>query len=194
MQRKSVDDPALEAEIARLPELDIAELRVRWKKLFGNPAPKSLRRKFLAKAVAFQMRLNAAGGLSPHVRRRLREIADAARRGEVDAVLGTPGIKRSTQMMRQWKEKTYTVTTLDHGFEFEGKVFSSLSAIAKAITGTNWNGYAFFGIKRTVRANKNAAGPRKPKPRTDVEVKLAGRSKHPKVDAAAAGRSHGPLS
>ncbi len=185
MRHKSVDDPALEAEIARLPDLDITELRARWKKLFGNPAPKSLRRKFLAKAVAFQMRLNAAGGLSPHVRRRLREIADAARRGEVDAVLGSPGIKRGTQMMRQWKDKTYTVTTLDHGFEFEGKVFSSLSAIAKAITGTNWNGYAFFGIKRTVRSNKNAAGPRKPKPGPELSGEPSTRSKRPDGDAAA---------
>jgi hypothetical protein len=87
MKRKSVDDAALETEIARLPDLDLSELRARWKKLFGNPAPKSLRRKFLAKAVAYQMRVEVFGGLSPVVRRRLREIADAVRRGDVDECL-----------------------------------------------------------------------------------------------------------
>ena len=123
MKRKSVDDADLEAEIARLPDLDLSELRARWKKLFGHPAPKSLRRKFLAKAVAYQMRVEVYGGLSPVVRRRLREIADAVRRGDVDAVLGSPGIKRGTQMIRQWKDKTLTVIALDDGFEFEGRDF-----------------------------------------------------------------------
>ena len=193
MKRKSVDDAALEAEIALLPDLDIAELRARWKKLFGNPAPKSLRRKFLAKAVAYQMRVEVFGGLSPVVRRRLREIADAVRRGDVDAVLGSPGIKRGTQMIRQWKDKTLTVTALDDGFEFEGRIFSSLSAIAKAITGTNWNGYAFFGIKRTVRANKNAAGPRKPKSGTKAELLPAIGSKNPKEQKIPLGGSDGSI-
>ena len=167
MKRNPVDEAALEAEIARLPSLGLTELRAHWKKLFGNPAAISLRRKFLAKAVAYQMRLNARGGMSPTVRRRLREIADAARRGDVDAVLGTSSIKPGTQLIRQWKDKTLTVTVLEQGFAFDGKVFPSLSGIAKAITGTNWNGYSFFGIKKTVRSNKNAAGPRKPKPEVE---------------------------
>ena len=188
MKRKSVDDAALEAEIARLPDLDLFELRAHWKKLFGNPAPKSLRRKFLAKAVAYQLRVEAHGGLSPVVRRRLREIADAVRRGDVDAVLGSPGIKRGTQMIRQWKGKTLTVTALDSGFEFEGRIFSSLSAIAKAVTGTNWNGYAFFGIKRTARSNKNAAGPRKPKDGTKAGVVPAIRAKNPEEKNTVVGR------
>jgi hypothetical protein len=188
MKRKSVDDAALEAEITVLPDLDHTELRARWKKLFGNPAPKSLRRKFLAKAVAYQMRVEAHGGLSPVIRRRLREIADAVRRGDVDAVLGSPSIKRGTQMIRQWKDKTLTVTALDDGFEFDGRIFSSLSAIAKAITGTNWNGYSFFGIKRTVRANKNAAGPRKPKGATKAIVAPTARLKKPEEKNTAAGR------
>jgi len=176
MKRKPVDEAALEAEIARLPDLDLTELRARWKKLFGNPAPISLRRKFLAKAVAYQMRLEARGGMPPTVRRRLREIAEAARRGDVDAVLGTPTIKPGTQLIRQWKDKTFTVTVLEQGFAFEGKVFASLSGIAKAITGTNWNGFSFFGIKKTVRSNKNAAGPRKPKPEILGKTATGGKS------------------
>ena len=77
MSRRERDEAALEAEIARLPDLGHDELRKRWKLLFGRPAPKSLRRKFMARAVAYQMQVAAYGGLSAATKRRLREIAMA---------------------------------------------------------------------------------------------------------------------
>ena len=71
-------------------------------------------------------------------------------------------------------------------------IFSSLSAIAKAITGTNWNGYAFFGIKRTVRSNKNAAGPRRPKGGTKAGIAPAIKSKNLKEHKVQLGGADGP--
>ncbi len=85
MAAKSGQHKNLEAEIRRLPDLSLDELRIRWKALFGNPAPVSLRRKFLARAVAYQMQVQAYGGLSNATKRRLREIAEAVRRGNPDA-------------------------------------------------------------------------------------------------------------
>jgi hypothetical protein len=158
MSRREQDDAALEAEIGRLPDLGHDELRERWKLLFGRPAPKSLRRKFMARAVAYQMQVAAYGGLSAATRRRLREIAVAVRNGDRNSVLGGVQIKPGTQLVRQWQNTTLTVTVLDDGFALDGRTYKSLSAIAKAITGTNWNGYAFFGIKRAARGNKAAAG------------------------------------
>src|SRR5437763_14286384 len=70
MSRLERDDAALEAEIARLPDLGHDELRKRWKLLFGRPAPKSLRRKFMARAVAYQMQVAAYGGLTAATKRR----------------------------------------------------------------------------------------------------------------------------
>ena len=161
MSRQAKSDAALEAEIGRLPDLGLDELRSRWKTLFGRAAPKSLRRSFLARAVAYQMQVEAYGGLSETTKRRLREIAAAVRRGDIDAA-GIGGQTRpGTQMIRQWKDKTHTVTARNDGFEWNGQVYKSLSAIAKAITGTNWNGFAFFGIKRAPLGNKNAAGSRR---------------------------------
>ena len=93
MSRKAIDDAGLEAEIGRLPELSLLELRHRWKTLFGHPAPKSLRRNFLARAVAYQMQVEAYGGLSVATKRRLREIAHAARNGDANAMLGSGRIK-----------------------------------------------------------------------------------------------------
>ncbi len=158
MSRRERDEAALEAEIARLPDLGHDELRQRWKLLFGRPAPKSLRRKFMARAVAYQMQVAAYGGLSAATKRRLREIAIAISNGDRTGVFRGVQIKPGTQLIRQWQNTTHTVMVLDDGFALNGRTYKSLSAIAKAITGTNWNGYAFFGIKRAARANKAAAG------------------------------------
>src|SRR6195256_1245563 len=76
-------------------------------------------------------------------------------------MLGSNRIKPGTQMIRQWQNTTHTVTALVEGFEWNGRKYKSLSAVANAITGTNWNGFAFFGIKRAPSSNKNAAGPRR---------------------------------
>jgi len=150
MSLRECDEAALEAEIARLPDLGHAELRARWKSLFGRPAPKSLRRKFMARAVAYQMQVAAYGGLSAATRRRLREIAVAVRNGDRNSVLGGVQLKPGTQLIRQWQNTTHTVMVLDDGFALDGRTYKSLSAVAKVITGTNWNGYAFFGVSTTV--------------------------------------------
>jgi Protein of unknown function (DUF2924) len=158
MAEKTHRHETLEAEIRRLPDLSLAELRDRWKALYGNPAPQSLRRNFLARAIAYQMQVEAYGGLSNSTKRRLREIAEAVRRGNPDAAGVARKIKPGTQMIRQWQDTTHVVTVTAEGFEWDGKSYKSLSAIAKQITGTNWNGYVFFGIKRAPTTNKNAAG------------------------------------
>jgi DNA invertase Pin-like site-specific DNA recombinase len=88
-------------------------------------------------------------------------------------VLGTSRIKPGTQMIRQWQNITHRVTASKQGFEWEGRTFNSLSAVAKAITGTNWNGFAFFGIKRAPASNKNAAGSRRVKLSTAADADTA---------------------
>ena len=112
--------------------------------LFGRPAPKSLRRNFLARAVAYQMQVEAYGGLSAATKRRLREIATAVRNGDANAVPGSVRIKPGTQMIRQWQNTTHTVTALAEGFDWNGGTYKSLSAVANAITGANWNGFTLF--------------------------------------------------
>ncbi len=140
MPRGTTKDVALETEIGRLPNLSLLELRHRWQTLFGHRAPKSLRRNFLARAVAYQMQVEAYGGLSVATKRRLREIANAVRNGDANAVVGGNRIKPGTQMIRQWQNTTHTVTALAEGFEWNGRTYKSLSAVANAITGSNWNG------------------------------------------------------
>src|SRR6266481_3998219 len=173
MPRGTIDHAALETEIGRLPSLSLLELRNRWKTLFGHPAPKSLRRNFLARAVAYQMQVEAYGGLSAATKRRLREISNAIRNSEANAIPGSSRIKPGTQMIRQWQNTTHTVTALAERFEWNGRTYKSLSAVANAITGTNWNGFSFFGIKRAPSGNKNASGPRRSNSRANPDVSTA---------------------
>ncbi len=121
MSRRERDEAALEAEIARLPDLGHDELRQRWKLLFGRPAPKSLRRKFMARAVAYQMQVAAYGGLSAATKRRLREIAVAISNGDRNGAFGGIQIKPGTQLIRQWQNTTHTVMVLDEGFALDGR-------------------------------------------------------------------------
>src|SRR5258708_8712293 len=101
MPRGTIEDVALGAEIGRLPALSLLELRARGKTLCGHPAPKALRRNFLARAVAYQMQVEAYGGLSVATKRRLREIANAVRTGDANAM---PGSSRTTGANRdKWR-------------------------------------------------------------------------------------------
>jgi len=148
MKRKPTP-PEVEAEVAALGDLNLAAIRERWRALFGNPPPLSLRHAFLVAACAYSIRTKAFGGLSAATRRRLRAIAEAARDGKP-----TPAApvrtKAGTRLVRAWGGHTHVVTTQPDGrFEYDGQTYRSLSAIARAITGTNWNGHTFFGVKRT---------------------------------------------
>jgi hypothetical protein len=154
---ESVKD--LEGEIGRLPDLPYGELKERWRKLFGVVAPKHISRQLLVKAIAYRMREKILGGLSPETKRRLREIAAAIKEGREDSLYIGPRIRPGTRLVRAWQGKTHIVDVLPDGFAWDGAKHSSLSAIAKAITGTNWNGFVFFGVKRRPAHNKNAAGP-----------------------------------
>ena len=165
MPRRS-KQASLEAGIARLSDLGLADLRAKWQDLYGRPAPRFFRRKLLVRALAYQMQVKALGGLSDATKQRLREIAAAARDGTFDAADLEPRIRVGTKLIRSWKKATHEVMVLQDGFAWNGERYSSLSTIAKTITGTSWNGWRFFGVNR-------------PKERTDRNVR--GMFKRPKA-------------
>ena len=141
-------------QIAELPTLPIDRLKERWRALYGTEPP-AYNRAHLVKRLAYRVQELAYGGLS--------EIAMAQLRDHVeDGHLGvdTPGKGRSekkkrdldlpvvgTRIIREWNGHRYEVTVLHDGFEFQGRRFRSLTAVAKAITGGHRNGPAFFGLR-----------------------------------------------
>jgi plastocyanin len=153
---RRINDRKLKAEIARLRDLDLPDLRAVWQKHYGTTAPKTLRRKILILSIAWRIQADVAGGLKPATRRYLRQVAAAARSGTVVRPPSAGRIKPGTKLMRVWQDKTHTVTALAEGFEWQGSRYRSLSEIARTITGTRWNGLVFFGVKSRTANSKVA--------------------------------------
>ena len=139
----------LRDEIAALDGLSLNDLRGRWRKLYRHPAPPNFRRALLIRGLAYQMQVEVHGGLSPKTRKTLLKIAaQAETAGGFTAANAPRRLRSGTRLVRAWKGVTHTVNVLDDGFEWQEQRFGSLSAIAKAISGTSWNGNTFFGLGR----------------------------------------------
>lgn len=157
-------DPSLEARIARLPTCTVATLREEYLSLFGEPTA-SRHKTWLVRRIAWRMQADAEGGLSERALCRAAELANDA-----EIRVTPPRLSRTTStgqtkivpltvtpvttlmpgmsLRREWKGQPRVVTVLSHGFDYNGTVYGSLSAVARAITGTRWNGHVFFGLKK----------------------------------------------
>jgi Protein of unknown function (DUF2924) len=140
-------EPAVEAELDRLPTMPIAELRKRYRGLFRTEPPKAFGPDLLRRSIAHRIQEKAYGGLTASTRRLLDQLAKAAM-AKPNGRLELPRrIKPGSELVRTWKGKSYRVIVMANGFVHDGKTFDSLSEIASEITGTRWNGPRFFGLR-----------------------------------------------
>lgn len=127
-------------------------LRRRWRQVFGQPPPPS--REFLLQTLAWQVQAQANGGLTQWTEAQLtrRDTLPPASSSAAALPLGTV-------LRRTYQGVPYTVTVDTQGYVFHERVYASLSEIARQITGTRWNGPAFFGLRsaKTLRKKKNAS-------------------------------------
>src|ERR1700730_14424694 len=142
--------------LARLPKLDIRELREEWRRLYKADVSPHLSRELVIRAVAYRMQEVALGGLRLEPQRQLRQIATELKQTGGAAKRFRPQLKPGTRLMREWQGRTYEVVVLDDGFSWQGTRCNSLSAIARKITGTAWSGPLFFGLKRTRSAARGS--------------------------------------
>ena len=151
------------AAVAELEQLTVGQLRERFAELHGETT-RSRHRTWLIRRIAWRLQANAEGGLSERARRRAEELAAGAtvrstppRNVEVRSVSGgttksTPVAtdprlpKPGTAITRAYKGKTLQVRVMHDGFEWDGRRFRSLSAVAKAVTGSHCNGFRFFNL------------------------------------------------
>ena len=156
----------LAAEVARLEKMSVSQLAERFEEVFGEQC-RSRHKRYLIRRIAWRLQANAEGGLSERARQRAEELASdseirmtpprekRAERGHVgpatirirtsrDKRLPRPG----NWIEREYKGETIRVLVLTDGFEYEGQRYRSLSAIAKAVTGSHMNGYLFFRLWR----------------------------------------------
>ena len=144
-------DP-IPARLAALKTTPTPELKVQWRELFASEPP-PFNRQYLVTRLAYRIQELAYGGLKPETIRRLEKLGE-----DLDG--GNP-IKRrirtdikpitGTRLLREWQGAEQIVTVTQGGFEWQGRPYQSLSAIARAITGTRWNGYRFFGMRERKR-------------------------------------------
>jgi hypothetical protein len=163
----------LDAAIAALGNGDIEALRLQWRNQMGGHAPAHLPRWLLLRLLAYRLQAAALGDLDKSALRVLRQ-SKGDRSDDPD---GKPfearapvtregvGLQSGALLVREWNGKLERVMILDNGFAWNGGTYRSLSQIAKAMTGTSWNGHRFFGLRRSgdrrgVAAAEKAMGQR----------------------------------
>ena len=130
-----------------LPGMSKAALSSLWEELFKKPAPERIRKELMVRILAYRIQEQAFGGLNPKIRRRLDQIAGALGKSPNAAIANMARSKPGTRLIRSWQGKTHTVTIEESGYQYQGRQYRSLSEIARHITGTQWSGPLFFGLK-----------------------------------------------
>ena len=139
-QPASAPAEGLELELIRIGAMTIDQLRATWREALASDPPPAFSKDLLARAIAFRAQQKVLGGLPPAIARLLRSLV-------------TPGaepprqIKVGSVIVREHKGVVHEALVVPGGFCWQGKIYDSLSTIARIITGTNWNGPRFFGLR-----------------------------------------------
>lgn len=145
----------LDAEIAELFKMNVSELIGKYRELYGEPT-RSRNKSYLQKRLAWRVQELREGGLAPRAIELIATLGDEVpeRWRQLAAEAAPPRVEPrdprlppvGTRLSKIYRGKEHSVTICSDGIEYQGKRFGSLSAVAKQITGTAWNGYAFFGV------------------------------------------------
>jgi hypothetical protein len=142
MSQRTVDPAAIEAEVNQVRSLGIDALRRRWRMMFGAIPPKGLTKDIIGRMIAYRIQEEAFGGLD----RETVKLLDRLARGDKPSELNRR-LKPGTVLVREYQGERHTVTVEPDGFVWQDTTYSSLTTIARAITGTAWNGPRFFGLR-----------------------------------------------
>jgi hypothetical protein len=137
------------ARVAALRTTPTLELKAQWRELVGTEPP-PFNRKYIESRLAYRIQELAFGGLKAETKERLRALGEALDGGNVVTRRTRVDVRpiSGTRLLREWAGVEHCVTVLPDGYEWGGRPYKSLSAVARAITGTRWNGPLFFGLRR----------------------------------------------
>ncbi len=152
--------------IVELKRMTVKELQARHVEVFGEPT-RSHHKEYLVKRIAWRIQANAEGDLSERARQRAMELANdadlrthappTANAGAAQGPAKTATVQidhdprlpmPGAVVTREYRGRLIEVHVLPNGFEYEGEVYRTLSAVAKAVTGSHWNGYQFFELNQ----------------------------------------------
>jgi len=145
-------DDALQCELERIGRMSAGELRLLWQARKGSAPPPFATARLMRAALAWDMQAGILGGETPAVRRRWEKIERACAHGAsaseaIDGVGNLAAVAEGTRLIRTWRGRTHDVLVTADGVTWRGQSYRSLSAVARAITGANRNGPAFFGLR-----------------------------------------------
>ena len=134
--------------LAALKTTPTPELKQQWRELFGKEPP-AFNRPYLVSRLAYRIQELAYGGLRPETKARLEALGEQLDGGNIvlRRIRADNRPLAGTRLLREYAGVEHAVIVLPDGFEWEGRPYKSLSAIARVITGTRWNGWTFFGLK-----------------------------------------------
>jgi hypothetical protein len=158
----------LDALVASFSDLNLDQLALQWRNYLGGSPPAHLPGWLLMRVLAYRIQAAALGDLNRAILRRLREPRGEAFESESARPFATQGpttregvgLKSGALVVREWNGRLERVMVLDDGFAWNDGVYTSLSLVAKAITGTNWNGHRFFGLKAVRTGERGKVGRR----------------------------------
>ena len=145
---RAIPKPDVPGRLAAIKTATTPDLKQQWRELFAAEPP-PYNRRFLESRLAYRIQELAYGGLKPETIQRLEALGE-----QLDG--GNPVLRRirgddkpiaGTRLIREYQGVEHSVTVLHDGYEYQGRPYQSLSSIARAITGTRWNGWLFFGLK-----------------------------------------------
>jgi hypothetical protein len=149
MPRPSFEREGIESEIDRVRSLGFDSLRTLWRTTFRSSPPPAFSKAILARFLCWHIQEQAFGGLDPNIAKHLGSFA----RGDRSRADRPRRLKPGTVLLREYHGERHTVTVVAKGYVWHEATYASLSIIARAITGTVWNGPRFFGL----RIDKGAA-------------------------------------
>ena len=130
-----------------LNDLTLDVLRCSWAELWKQQPHQKISKRMLIRSLEYKIREQDLGGLSSDKQKYLEKMIAAYIRNPRCFDENIHGLKPGTQIIRLWKEKQHTVLVVPDGFEYNRKIYTSLSAVASTIAGCRWNGWTFFGLK-----------------------------------------------
>ena len=144
-------------DIGALGSMSLDELREEWRRYHRRLPPPKLSRDLLVRSTAYKIQEREFGGLTPSTKRRLQSFAARVVTGRQNGRKRTAHPQPGAKLIRDWQGRTYAVTVMEKGFEFEARWYRSLSEIAREITGAHWSGPRFFGLT-SKRIERRSAG------------------------------------
>lgn len=130
-----------EVDVELIAALSRPELQAKWRSLFGQAAPAKISRKLMIQVICSQEQWTVSGLSKPYLMRRIASCIGG------DKASNAIGIAPGTRLIREWHGTKHIVDVTPDGFRWQDRTWTSLSAIAREITGARWSGPRFFGVK-----------------------------------------------